>query len=101
MPGSGSARSADTEGRSSAEVLHQPRLVALPVAFGGGFALVVQLLALGERQLQFRQALVVPVESGGDDGAPFALHRPDQAVDLLAVQQQFPGPARLAVEAVG
>src|SRR5689334_5693470 len=49
--------------------LHQPRLVPLPVAFGDGLALVVQLLALGEAELQLRQPLVGPVELGRDDRA--------------------------------
>src|SRR4051812_2634699 len=40
----------------SAPIAEQPGLVALPVPFGGGFALVVGLLALGQRQLELRDA---------------------------------------------
>src|SRR5690606_22704933 len=57
----------------SSLLAQQAGLVALPVALGGGLALVVDLLALGERDLQLRRALVVPVELHRDDGAPLAL----------------------------
>src|SRR6185503_5311637 len=83
---------------TSAFLPHQPRLVALPVALGGDLALVVGLLAGGDGDLELRQALVGPVEARGDQGAPFPLHRPDQLVDLLALEQEFPRAAGLVVE---
>src|SRR5881394_3045967 len=78
--------------------LHQPRLVALPVAGGGGLALDVDLLALGERQLELRHAPVVPVELGGDKRQAVALDGADQPVDLAALEQQLSVPPRLVVE---
>src|SRR3546814_3897135 len=47
--------------RSSA-VLHQPCLVALPVAFLDRLALVVRLLALGEREFDLGAAAVVEID---------------------------------------
>src|SRR5689334_2963178 len=46
-----------TANRSSPLGSHQPRLIARPVALLLGLALVVQLLALGDAQLQLRLAL--------------------------------------------
>src|SRR6185369_12288937 len=87
------ARSRDSRSAASnlaPVALHEPGLVALPVSRGGGLALVVLLLSLGERDLQFGHALVVPIELGRDDRAAVALHGADQLVDLLALQEQLP-----------
>src|SRR5258708_7045956 len=91
-------RLSTSAGSKSALLPHQPRLVARPVPLGGGFALVVGLLAGGHGDLELRQALVAPVELGGDQRAALSLHRADQPVDLLALQQQLPVAARLMVE---
>jgi hypothetical protein len=61
----------------------------------------VVLLALGQADLQLGQALLVPIELERNQGAAVALNGADQLVDLLAMQQQLPVPARLVVEAVG
>ncbi|QTK79100.1 hypothetical protein AT6N2_C1334 [Agrobacterium tumefaciens] len=81
--------------------LQQPRFLPVPVAFLLGLALVVQLLALGERQFQLCAALVVEVDLQGHQRHAFAIDAGAQAVDLALVQQQFPAAARLMVEAVG
>src|SRR6185312_14048276 len=83
---------------TSAVVLHEARLVALPFPLGGGFALVVLLLALGQRHLQLGQAAVVPEQLRRDDRATLALHRADQPVDLLALEEQLPVAPGLVVE---
>ena len=61
---------------------------------GGGFA-------FGEGEFEFGEALVVPVEARGDNGAAVAADGAQQLVDLPAVQQQAPRSARLVVEAIG
>src|SRR4051794_29951468 len=74
------SRASISAGCTSAFVPHQPGLVALPVALGDHFALVVRLLAGGDGDLQLRHALVVPVEFRRDQRAALALHGPDQPV---------------------
>ena len=48
-----------------APVAHEAGLVALPVALLFGFALVVKLLALGDAELAFGDALGVEIERSG------------------------------------
>src|SRR5579871_3628164 len=47
---------------SSASRAQQAAFFAVPVALALGLALVVQLLAFGQRQLDFRPALLVEIE---------------------------------------
>src|SRR5690606_16445515 len=62
--------------------------VAVPVAFLRCLALVVALLALGQRDLEL-DLVALPVHRGGDEGVSVALHAADQVVDLAPVQQQL------------
>src|SRR5690606_6217914 len=71
---------------------HDPLLLALPVAFLRGVALVVLLLALGQGDLQL-DLVALPVHRGGHDGVAVALDAADQLVDLVPVQQQLAGAA--------
>src|SRR5690606_16970786 len=64
---------------------HDPLLLALPVAFLGGVALVVLLLALGQGDFQL-DLVATPVHRGRHDGVAVALHTADQLVDLAPVQ---------------
>ena len=50
------------EAEASAPITHQALLVALPVAVLHRLALVVQLLALGERELDLGAAPVVEIK---------------------------------------
>src|SRR5262249_16672440 len=70
----------------------------LPVALGCVLALVVQLLALRERQLQFRLAARIKIELERNDGHPLALDGGGKLVDLALVQQQAAGPAWLVLK---
>src|SRR6266567_4245918 len=72
----------------SALVPHQPAALARPVALLLGLALVVQLLALGERDLDLGAALVVEIDLQRYDRHALALDRPHQLVDLPPVQQE-------------
>ena len=82
-------------------VAHQPAAFALPVACLLALALVVDLLALGERNLDFRPPPLIEVEFQGHDGHAVALHGADQPVHLTAVQEKLSRALRLVVEAVG
>src|ERR1044071_4229263 len=79
----------------------QASLFAIPVALLLGLALVVQLLALGERQLDLGAALVVEIELERHQRHAFALDRADQLADLALVQQQFARTLRRVIEAPG
>src|SRR5271165_5362001 len=80
---------------------HQAALLPAPVALLHRLALVVQLLALGERELQLGAAALVEVKLERDQGHAFAVDRADQLVDLLSVQQQLARPLGQMIEAVG
>src|SRR4249919_2116638 len=67
---------------------HDPLLLARPVAFLAGFALVVRLLALGQRYLGL-DLVALPIEGGDHHGVAVALDAADQAVDLATVQEQL------------
>src|SRR5258707_846418 len=60
----------------------QPAALAGPVAFLFALALVVQLLALGERNLDLGAAFVVEIDFQRHDRHALALDRADQLVDL-------------------
>src|SRR5262249_56559533 len=67
----------------------QPSALALPAALLLGFALVVQLLAAGERKLELGAALVVEIELERHQRHSFALDRADELVDLPAVHEKL------------
>src|SRR5262245_4129168 len=75
-------------------VAQQPAALARPVALLLGLALVVQLLALGQRDLDLGPALVVEIDLERHDGHALALDRAHQLVDLPLVQQQLSRPLR-------
>src|SRR5262249_57234863 len=62
---------------------------AFPAALLVGFALVVQLLAAGERKLELGAALVVEIELERHQRHSLALDRTDELVDLPAVQEEL------------
>src|SRR5258708_37268025 len=74
---------------ASTLIAHQAAFFARPVALLLGLALVVQLLALGERELDLGPALVVEIELERHQRHALALDRADQLVDLALVQQQL------------
>ena len=63
-------------------------LLAGPVAILFGLALVVLLLALGERDLAFHE-VALPVERGADRGVAFLLHTLEQPGELALVQHEL------------
>src|ERR1051325_456037 len=79
----------------------QPAPLARPVALLLGLTLVVQLLALGQRDLDLGAALVVEIDLERHDGHALALDRTHQLVDLAAMQQELARPLRRMVEATG
>src|SRR6476659_167222 len=79
----------------------QAAALALPRALLLGFALVVQLLALGERELHFGAPLLVERALERHEGHALALDRADQLVDLPLVQQQLARALRRVIEAAG
>src|SRR5690606_2438343 len=74
--------------------------LALGVARGGVAALVVQLLAAGDGDVELRPA-VLEVEPQGHDRQPAAAHGALQLGDLAALQQELPGTLRLVVVVAG
>src|SRR3546814_3049574 len=79
---------------------HQARLLALPVLGLFRLALVVQLLALGERQFHLRPAALVEIDRQRNQRHALPRHRPAQLGDFAALHQQLARPARLMVEPV-
>src|SRR6266853_6294886 len=79
----------------------QSAALARPVALLLALALVVQLLALGERNLDLGAAFVVEIDFQRHDRHTLALDRADQLVDLALMQQELARPLRLMVVAAG
>src|SRR5947207_15003327 len=98
---SGCALPALRTANGSPLVAHQAALFARPVAFLLGLALVVQLLALGKRELDLGSALVVEIELERHQRHALALDRADQLVDLALVQQQLARALLRMIEAAG
>src|SRR5438105_13502040 len=99
--GASRSRLACNQCRRSALRAQQPPALALPGALLLGLALVMQLLAAGERDFDLGAALLVEIELERHDGHPLALDRAAELVDLTPVQQE---PARALggmVEAAG
>src|SRR5512139_2311214 len=66
----------------SALFAHQPRFVALPVAFLDSMALVDGLLAPGQRQFDLRPPGAVEIDRKRDQRHALALDRAHQALDF-------------------
>src|SRR6266478_1186674 len=77
----------------------QPSAFALPAALLLGFALVVQLLAAGERKLELGAALVVEIEPERHQRHSLALDRADELVDLAAVKENLAHALGSVIEA--
>src|SRR5437773_303439 len=92
------ARAEARQARGSSLVAHDARFLAVPVALLGGLALVVQLLALRERQLELRDAACVEIKFERNERHALALDRDGDLVDFLLVQQQAPLAPRLVLE---
>src|SRR5437667_5779200 len=73
--------------------------LAAPVALGNCAALVVDLLAATDPELELGSP-VPDVEAQGDDGQALGLGAPDQLGDLVLVQEELSRPARLVVVAI-
>ena len=71
---------------SSPGVFHQAFLVPLPLAVLYRGALVMLLLALGQRDFELRPASF-PVQGNWDNGIALALHAADQVADFSPVKQ--------------
>src|SRR5215475_10701512 len=79
----------------------QPPALALPAALLLGLALVVELLAAGERKLDLGAALLVEIELERHERHALALHRARQLVDLAPMQKQPARPLGQMVKAAG
>src|SRR5215469_10304165 len=101
LPAAGPGRKAARGSAPDALTLrpHQPAALALPGALLLGFALVVELLAAGERKLDLGAALFVEIELERHEGHALALDRAGELVDLAAVQQELAGALGRMVEA--
>src|SRR5690606_22925240 len=104
--GASTPRGRGNEGRAAAarlaphDRLVQAFLLARPLAFLLGGALVVLALALGEAHLELdAPAGVVEVE--GNEGVSGALDLADELVDLLGVHQQLAGARGLGLDVGG
>src|SRR5690606_37217615 len=86
---------------ASALVAQEPALLAAPVALLFGFPLVVQLLAARHGDLDLGAAAVVEIDFQRHNRHALALDRLRQFGDLARLEEQFAGPARLVIEAVG
>ncbi len=84
-----------------AALLEQALLLAIPVALGRGFALVGDLLALGDADLQLRDSLVVEVKDKGDKGQALALRGVPEIGKLFARDKQLAAAAFLVAEHLG
>src|SRR3954469_14281409 len=79
----------------------QAALLATPVTLLLGLALVVQLLALGDRELHLGPAALVEIEFERNQRHAFTIDRAEQLVDLLAMQQQLARTLWFVIEAIG
>src|SRR5262249_48011074 len=77
----------------------QPSALPLPAALLLGFALVVQLLAAGKRQLELGAALLVEIELERHERHSLALAPPHELVDLAAVKEELAHALGCMVEA--
>src|SRR5262249_41533483 len=77
----------------------QPSALALPAALLLGLALVVQLLAAGERKLELGASLLVEIELERHERHSLALDRAHELVDLPAVQEELAHALGSMVEA--
>src|SRR6185437_13361175 len=76
--------------------------LTVPGALLQGLALVVQLLAASQRDLDFRAAAFVEIELERYDGHALALDRAGELIDLALAQQQLARPLRrVVVEGAG
>ena len=82
-------------------VLERALGFALLIAFAQAVALVVQLLALYQRNLYFNFALFVKIHLQRHEGLAALAHLAVELFDLGTVQQQLAPAQRLVVEAVG
>ena len=73
---------------SAAHCLHDPALVALPIAILLGVTLVVLLFALCQADLELRPAFL-PVQLERHQGVAAALHLAHQMIELAPVEQQL------------
>src|SRR6516162_6240849 len=77
----------------------QPSALPLPAALLLGLALVVQLLAAGERKLELGAALLIEIEPERHERHSLALDRAHELVDLAAVKQELAHALGRMVEA--
>jgi hypothetical protein len=75
-------------------------LFALPVARLFGIALVVQLLAPGQRKLDLRPAAPVEIDRERDQRHALAADSNAHLVDLALMKQQLAGPLGLVIMAI-
>src|SRR5262245_23861758 len=69
-------------------LFQEATLLSFPIALALGGALVVLLLALGERDLAFH-FVALPVHRRRDAGVAFLVRLSEQPRDLLLVEEQF------------
>src|SRR6185437_12064958 len=68
---------------------HQAALLALPIPLLLRLALVMQLLALGQAELDLGDPALVEIYLEGNDSHALALNGAGELADLLAMQQQL------------
>src|SRR6056297_3702831 len=81
--------------------LEKPLLLPVPVALGGGLALVVGLLALGDPDLDLGDAAMVEVQDQRHERHALALSLVPQARQFLARYQELAPAALLVTECLG
>src|SRR5947209_494657 len=85
---------------TSAPLAHQTTLLPRPIAFFLCFALVMHLLAFGERDFDLRAAASVEIEPQRHDSHALPLHALCELGNFARLQQEFARPFRLVIEAI-
>ena len=82
-------------------VLHQAGLLALPITFGLGRALVLGLLTLRDADFDLRHAAMIEVEDQRDKRHALPLGRVPEIREFLAADQQLAAAALFVAEGFG
>ena len=81
-------------------ILHRPFYFAAGFARLNGFPAVMLLLPFGQPELDLGQATLGKIDPERDEREPLLLRLAEELVDLLAMEEQFPGTERLVIHDV-
>src|SRR6478672_10796325 len=87
-------------GSASAIVPKEPLLLPFPIPFLNRLALVVHFLAFRERQFDLCPPPAVEIDRQRDERQALARHRAVKLGDFAVLEQQFPRPPGLVVQAI-